>query len=246
VKAGELVIYVDESGSPDVISTSGEDLLALGRTANHLVIVAVRCPDPNVVARCIRDCIAWADPLAGRKRPRGALTALHAREDEDQVRERVYRDLADLPIKATAIVIDKRRLETDGWRTDRSAFYNDLAARLLSDSLHLHERTRIVFSRKNFETEADLRKLVDVVGEKWTEYVLRANPELPSLVTARQERARANVGLQVADYVAWALFRAFEARDLRWYEMIRPIVRHVFDIGTGTHYTPRRPIQNPS
>src|SRR5664280_2226870 len=122
MKSGELVIYVDESGSPDVFSTGGEDLLSLGRTPNHLVIAALRCPDPNVVARCVASCVAWANALPGRTRPQGPVVHLHAGQDDPRVREHVCRELARLPVKATAIVMDKRLLDpARTWRNDRRA-----------------------------------------------------------------------------------------------------------------------------
>jgi hypothetical protein len=245
-KRGELVIYLDESGSPDVISTTGEDLLALGRTPRYFVIAAIRCPDPNVVARCIQACIAWADACQDRKRPSGPVTFLHAAKDDPIVREHVYNELAALPIKATAIAIDKTKLDPGRtWRNDRVAFYNELAGRLLSDSLHLYDTTRLVFSHKNFETGADLVRLVEVVRQQWLEYVRKVAPTMPASVTARQDLARTTFGLQAVDYIAWAIFRALEVGDLRYYEKVKPIVRHVHDIGALKHYTPRDPIQNP-
>lgn len=246
MKPGELVIYVDESGSPDVISTDGEDLLALGRTPNHLVMVALRCPDANVVAREMQSCLDWANALADRKRPRGPMVYLHATRDEDRVRDHVYECLARLPIKATAIVMDKRALDPKlTWRQDRTVFYNEIAGRLLSDSLHLYGRTRIIFSRKNFDTQADLVAIVDAVSDQWGRYMASTKAPLPVEVTARHEAARANAGLQAVDYIAWALFRVFEAGDLRYYSKIEPIVRHVHDLARLTHYSARNPIRNP-
>jgi hypothetical protein len=244
VKPGELVIYVDESGSPDVISTNGEDLLALGRTCNYFVLVALRSFDPSALARLMVDCTAWGDQHPDRKRPRGALDHLHASKDDDVVRKRVYEALAGAPIKATAIVVDKRSLDpAKSWRGDRTALYNELMARLLSDSLHLYERTRIVISRKNLDTPADLDRMVRQIESGWNEYVDAVHPTLPSLITARHGRARASRGLQAVDYIAWALFRGFESGDARYYNMIKDVVRHIHDISSTSlhHYTPKDP-----
>ncbi len=246
MKAGELVIYIDESGSPDVFTTSGEDLLALGRTPNYLVIAALRCPDPNVVARCIRGCVDWANALPGRTRPPGRVLQLHAGRDEPRVRAHVCGELAQLPVKATAIVMDKRLLDPAGtWRSDRRAFYNEMVARLLFDSLNLHEATRIIFSRKNYETEADLRVMIGVVRARWSDYLRKVSPPMPRLITARQEAASRNPGLQAVDYVAWAVFRAFERGDMAHYRLLEPIISHVWDLGRLTHYSRRHPMQNP-
>ena len=246
MKPGELVIYVDESGSPDVFSTGGEDLLSLGRTPNHLVIAALRCPDPNVVARCVASCVTWANTLPDRTRPSGPVVSLHAGRDDPRVREHVCRELAQLPIKATAIVMDKRLLDpARTWRNDRRAFYNEMAARLLSDSFHLHEQTRIIFSRKNHETTADLRVMMAALEAEWSQFMARVAPKPPKLVSARQELAARNPGLQAVDYVAWALFRVFERGDMTHYRLLQPIIRHVSDLGHLTHYSSKHPIENP-
>jgi len=246
LKTGELVIYVDESGSPDVFSSTHEDLLAMGRTPNYLVIAALRCPHPNMVARSIASSIAWANALPNRTRPTGRVSYLHATRDDDRVREHVCRELAQLPVKATGIVMDKRLLDpARTWRNDRRAFYNEMAARLLCDSLHLYECTRIIFSRKNYETRADLKLMTATLQMEWSRFMTNAASPVPKLVTARQESMAKNPGLQAVDYVAWALFRVFESRDMTYYQMLQPIVRHVQDLGRLTHYTARDPIRNP-
>jgi hypothetical protein len=246
MKPGELVIYLDESGSADVFSSSGEDLLALGRTPNYLVIAALRCPDPNVVARCVASTIAWANTLPNRTRPPGIVTNLHAGKDDVRVRLRFCQELAALPIKATAIVMDKRLLDpTRTWRNDRRAFYDEMAARLLCDSLHLHEQTRIIFSRKNHETRVDLNVMVRAVEAEWATFMARVGAPLPKTVTARHEMAAKNPGLQAVDYVAWALFRAFERGDMTHYRILQPVIRHVVDVGRLTHYSSKHPMKNP-
>lgn len=170
----------------------------------------------------------------------------HAGQDDPRVREHVCRALAQLPIKATAIVMDKRLLDpARTWRNDRRVFYNEMAARLLSDSFHLHEQTRVIFSRKNHETTADLGVMTTAVQVEWSRFMARVAPTPPTLITARQESAARNPGLQAVDYVAWALFRVFERGDLTHYRLLRPIIGHVSDVGRLTHYTRKHPIVNP-
>lgn len=248
MKPGELVIYVDESGSPDVFNSSGDDLVVQGKTPNHLVIGALRCPDPNLVARCIQGCLASANGMPATMRPRrpGLLTYLHATEDDDVVRALVCSELVKLDVKATAIVMDKRLLQpASPWRTDRQRFYNELLGRLLSDSLHLHSRTRIVLSHKNWETAADLQAAAATIASSWTAYMAKVGAPISSTVTATTALAARRPGLQAVDYVAWSLFRVFERRDMTYYRALQPVMRHVWDLGRLTHHSRRRPIQNP-
>lgn len=241
-----MVIYVDESGSADVFSNAGEDLPAAGKTPNYLVIAALRCPDPNVVARAVRSCVTWANQRPGRARRQGRITSLHAVKDDDSIRDHVCQALVALPIKATAIVMDKRLLDPKlRWRNDRTAFYNQLASYLLEDSLHLHTTTRIIFSRKNHETEAHLRALAAELDRRWLAYGPPLGIATPGQVTANQRVAARNPGLQAVDYVAWAVFRAFERGDMTYYRALQPILGHVWDLGRLTHYSRKNPLQNP-
>lgn len=238
-RTGELVIYIDESGRPDVISTAGQDLVAAGNTSNHLVIAALRCPDPNAVARSVAACIAWADAQPDRTRRRGKIDHLHAGKDDDKIRAHVCSELVGLPVKATAIVMDKRLLQSASpWRTDRRRFYNELTALLLSDSLHLYERTRIVFSRKDFETSADLNVMAQDVANRWSSFLTTRGILPPALVDVRasQRRMVTVPGLQAVDYIAWAVFRVFESGDLTYFRVLEPIIGHVWDLSRLTHY----------
>jgi hypothetical protein len=244
MKKGELVIYVDESGSPDIYKNrTGEDLLAAGKTPNHLVIAALRSPDPNGLARAVNGCISLANTLPGRTRRPGVHTDLHAARDDDAVRSHVCSELAALDVKATAIVMDKRLIQAGSpWLTDRSTFYNELLSMILADSLHIYEKTRIVLSHKNYETPDDLSEAIKVIQRRWSNYMRSVGARIPIEVTVKEARASTRPGLQAVDYVAWAVFQAFERGDLTYCNALQPIMRHVWDLGRLTHYSRKKPL----
>jgi hypothetical protein len=243
MRQGSQLIYVDESGSPDVVVRGGKDLLANGLTSNYLVIAAIRCENPSALASAVQRCVDWADSRYGTGIGLDPVTAIHARDDRNDVRQQVYRELCSLDVKAMSIVMDKRLLDpAKPWRTDRKRFYNEMVAYLLADVLHQYQTTHIIFSHKNFETTADLQDLVNALAQRWRTVMQRSGLPVPASVTATERRHAQNKGLQAADYIAWAVFRAFERSDLAPLVALQPILRHVWDLGRLTHYSRKNPI----
>ena len=116
-----------------------------------------------------------------------------------------------------------------------------MVALLLADSLHLYEQTNIIFSRKNQDTMSELQAMVQVLASRWT-----ARSQVHSRtanVAASQRKAHETPNLQAVDYVAWAVFQAFERQSLRHLEMLQPIMDHVWDHARLTHHTRRRPMK---
>lgn len=246
MRRGSQQIYVDESGSPDVVVRGGKDLLASGITSNYLVIAAIRCEDPSALAASVQRCIDWADARYGTGAGADPILSIHARDDRDDVRQYVYSELAALDAKAMSIVMDKRMLDPGKpWRTDRKRFYNEMVAYLLADVLHQYQSTHIIFSHKNFETTSDLQDLVNAVGRRWGTVMSRTGLPVPTAVTATEKRHAQNKGLQAADYISWAVFRAFERGDMAPLQAFQPILRHVWDLGRLTHYSRKNPMKNP-
>jgi hypothetical protein len=62
---------------------------------------------------------------------------------------------------------------------------------------------------------------------------------LPSGVTysVLHHDSKSNFGLQIADYLTWAVYRKWDRNDSRSYDLIRKFVQSEFDIfRTGTTY----------
>ncbi len=246
MKPGSQFIYLDESGSPDIISSAGKDLLAAGLTSRYLVIAAVRTTNPSALAQAVIRTIGWADAQFGTGAGKVPVTELHARDDRPSVRTQMITELASLDIVCMAIVMDKQALDpTRQWRSDRRRFYNEMMAFLLADCLHLHDTTRIIVSHKNYESYADLQLLVKDIGDRFRHVLKRTGVTPPNLVTAREDRHSKNRGLQAADYVAWSVFQAFERGRLGPSTTLGPVLRHVWDLSALTHYSRKNPIGNP-
>jgi hypothetical protein len=245
LKPGTVSLFVDESGNPEVHNRYGTDLLASGLTSNYFVLAAVRTEDPIGLRNAMTGCIAWADTQFGTGKGKAPVSELHARDDRPSLRTLVIQELTKQPIKAMAIAMDKRLLDPNkGWRTDRTRFYNEMAAYLLGDSLHTYDTTSILFSHKNQDSITDLKAMTKAISTRWAA-VLRQTGAKPSMASANHKKCAQEPALYAADYVAWAVFRAFESVDLRYVNGLQPVLSHVWDLARLTHYTRRSPMKNP-
>ena len=246
MKPGNLTIFVDESGSPVVYNGRGLDLLAGGQTSNYCVMAAIRTTDPASLRQCIKACIGHADAKYGTGTGRARVAQLHASDDRPALRQHVCDELAKLPIKAKVIAMDKRMLDpARTWRTDRTLFYNEMAAMLVADSLHLHSSTRLIFSHKNHDGAIDLNNMIAAVARRWQAQLGGTKVPRPTNATGDHKKPGQEIGLQAVDYIAWAAFRAFEYKDMTYLNALGPIVSHVWDLAHVTHYTRKSPMQTP-
>jgi hypothetical protein len=171
---------------------------------------------------------------------------LHASKDSPGVRERVCRVIAGLDVIATAIVMDKRQLHSGGpWERDRTRFYNDLLAYLLADFLQVHRETSIVLSRKDYDRGPELQEMVNAIAARHHVILGRMTSFGDHSVTVELRPHASSRGLQAADYVAFAVFQAFERRNMTYYNLLQPVLGRVWDLARLTSYTRRNPMQNP-
>jgi hypothetical protein len=246
VNPGSVWFFVDESGSPDLVNRYGKDLLSAGETSKYLVLAAVRIEDPKPLRLAMQSCVSWADERYGTGIGRTAVTGLHACDDRPPVRTQVLTALCGLPLTAITIAMDKRLMRPDSeWRTDRVRFYNEMAALLLADQLHLYQDTRIIFSHKNHDTRIDFQAMIKVIGNRWGLVTLRSGLAPSPSVRATNTRCRDDAGLYAADYFAWSVFRAFESGDLRYVKRLKPVLGQVWDLARLRHHNRRRPMENP-
>jgi hypothetical protein len=236
MKPGAQHIFVDESGRPEVFNKKGDDLLAVGKTSKYLVIAAIRTADPQRLAREV----AAAAPTGGKPR------ILHAVTDGPGLKSRVLTTLAGLDVVASAIVMDKTMLDpAQTWRTDPTRFYNEMLGYLLGDQLHSYARTTIVISRKDFDTAKELQQMATTIGDRHRVVLGGFSKWSGHSVDAQLRTHASSRGLQAADYIAWAVFQAFERGNMKWTQLAQPILGSIWDLGRVTRYTRKNPMTSP-
>jgi len=152
----------------------------------------------------------------------------HAAEDRQAVRDKVFtiigNNLGNLRIDS--LVIEKRK--TGPALQVLEKFYPRMIGYLL----------RYVLDPKNLKDFSEVIVITDSIPvSRKREAVEKAVKQTLSkmLPTGTKYRvlhhaSKSCVGLQIADYCNWAIFRKLERQDLRSYELIRSGIRSEFDI----------------
>ncbi len=152
----------------------------------------------------------------------------HAAEDRQAVRDKVFtiigNNLGNLRIDS--LVIEKRK--TGPTLQVLEKFYPRMIGYLL----------RYVLDPKNLKDFSEVIVITDSIPvSRKREAVEKAVKQTLSkmLPTGTKYRvlhhaSKSCVGLQIADYCNWAIFRKLERQDLRSYELIRSGIRSEFDI----------------
>jgi hypothetical protein len=161
------------------------------------------------------------------------LEYFHAAEDTQAVRNRVFEVIqAHLTGRADTLIVEKRK--TGPALRAEERFYPEMLGYLLRYIVEreLGNFTKLVVFTDRIPVQRK-RKAV----EKAVKQTLASM--LPSGVTysVLHHDSKSNFGLQIADYLTWAVYRKWDRHDTRSYDLIRKFVRSEFEIfRTGTTF----------
>ena len=254
--------FVDEAGDGTLFDSKGRVVVGRPGCSRYFMLGLAEVGEPAVVSRALEKLRfdLLADPYFGSvpsmqlERGKTAI-AFHATDDIPEVRERVYKILAEHSIKFLVVVRDKLKVvEYVRQRNDRDSgyhyhpneLYESLVRRLFRDRLHQREAYRITFARrgKSDRTEALMSALVAARQRFAARFGIAREAALE--VTPRWSKEEPC--LQVVDYLLWAVRRLYEKREERFVRFIWPLVRLVHDVDDtrqapyGVYYTKKRPL----
>jgi hypothetical protein len=172
-----------------------------------------------------------------------SVAAFHAKDDCPEVRMLLYRALAPLQFSAQVVVARKFepmfRMRFQG---SQDRFYDDLVARLFENRLHRFTNNRITFARRGNKTRQHaLRAAIDAgirrFEKKW-------KTDIATTTILETSQPMQEPLLQAVDYTNWAVFRAFERGEMRYFDYLREHFELIVDIfdkdkysGGGNWYT---------
>lgn len=224
--------FVDEAGDPAFFAKGKKLIVGTEGCSKTLSIGSLRTYDPQA----IRDKLAEirlhiANDRYFKDIPSIAKTlrAFHAKDDVPEVRKIVYEALDTLDFGVQVIVGRKHvQLFTTKHKGSPDLFYDDLVSHLFSRQLHLSTDNTIIFSRRGNKTRQHaLRAAVERGTEKFRQKYKNAADTKVHIETNQSQQEPA---LQAADYVLWAVQRAFEKGEMRYYEYMRQKIELVWDV----------------
>jgi len=238
-------IFIDESGKPEVYSAKGVDLVKAGFASKYLVLCAVRSSSQLNIQQQITDFklqLLRDEKLTKIFSSAYALDNFHAHNDYPEVRERFYKFITTLDIKIDVIVVEKLKCYQP-LKQNPGKLYGVMAGQLLKNICHHSESTEIIFSRK--DSKLKLREELEIEVERvrlnYMENHSLLNKDFKLVYHHNPHYTHG--GLQVADYVSYAVFQLFERNDSKWYKIVQHKIGKIQDICNKKYFTKSNPLQ---
>ena len=244
-----MYFYVDESGDPTILGRRGKNLLAEGKASKVFMVGYVEIAEPKQLTKRLMDLheeIKNDEYLRGIPSLAGSILAFHANKDCAEVKERVFRILRDAPFQAYVVVARKdEHLFRRKFDLKPARLYEYLVSKLFETRLHLYREIDIYFaSMGNTVREHNMRQAIATAMETFKD---KWGKENTTPIRVFVQEASQLAMLQVADYALWAVQRAYEMGEFRYYNFIKErisLVQDIFDAANypKTYYTPKNPL----
>jgi len=238
-------IFVDESGKPEVYSTKGENLVKKGVASKYLILAAIRSTNHLLLQQQINEFkskLLRDESLVKIFSPAYVLDSFHAKFDYPKVKERFYRFINLLDVKIDVLVVEKLKCY-ETLKRNPGRLYGIMAGELLKNLCHQAEDTEVIFSRK--DSKLRIRQELEFEVERIRLTYLKNHPNIKTNIKINYQHNPhyTHAGLQVADYIAYAIFQVFERKNYRWYDLVKNKIGKIHDILNKKYYTRSNPLE---
>ena len=238
-------LFIDESGKPEVYSAKGVNLVETGSATKYLVLAAVRTEDQLKLQQDVTEFRLSLLKDVNLKKlfsSTYSLDSFHAQKDYPQVKERFYKFINNVSVKIDVLVVEKL-LCFDPLKQNPSKMYGVMSGQLIKNLCHQVENTEIVFSRK--DSKLKLRQELETEVERVRLDYLNQHPKLKSNIKLNYHHNPhySHGGLQIADYVAYAIFQVYERGNGEWYKVIKSSIGKIQDICNKKYFTRSNPLE---
>lgn len=257
-----LHYFVDEAGDPTLFARRRRSIVGQEGCSKYFILGKLEVNDPGGLDRELETLRAelLADPYfksVPSMQPGDGKTAVmfHAKDDLPEVRYRVLKLLASQAVSFYAVVRDKHRLaeqvlarnqaDPDYWHRENE-LYDDLVHHLFKSRFHRGDHFEICFARRGkSDRTAALQLALDQARQT---YEQTWGVQTKTTIRIQASTPRVSGGLQAVDYFLWALQRLYEKGEDRFWEVVRPQAKLVYDMDDirtaphGIYYTPSNPL----
>jgi hypothetical protein len=225
--------FVDEAGDPAFYARGSRKVIVGDEGCSRTLILGfIRTFDPQQIRSKlaeVRLAVSTDRYLNDIPSVKKSLIYFHAKDDCAEVRKLVFDALDKMDFHAQFIVARKREsLFRTKYGSSQAKFYDDLVTKLFKNQLHLATENHITFARRgNKARQAALREAVEkAAGEFRKSFKVETITEV-AIETSQPIQEPA---LQAVDYVNWAVQRAFERGEMRYFEFLRGKIELVWDV----------------
>jgi nicotinamide mononucleotide adenylyltransferase len=224
--------FVDEAGDPVFYGKGKRIIVGSDGCSRTFSVGFIRTYDPQSLRSKLADVrleVLNERYFAAIPSVQKSLRAFHAKDDCPEVRKLVFTALEKMDFGVQVIVGRKQeyrfRCSHDG---SQDKFYDDLVGRLFHTQMHLSHQNTIVFAtRGNKPRQRALRAAVQTSAEKFR---AKYNNATTTEIDVQTSQPAQEPALQVVDYALWAVQRAFERGEMRYFDYLREKIELVWDI----------------
>jgi len=198
-------LFLDESGDLGFKSTSSK----------HFVITIIVCDELHV--KRLRK-ISKRVRTRKLKRSYKLLAELKANNSNDKIRTIVLKQITSLPVEVYSIILDKRTVY-EYLKSKKHQLYNYIANLIISECSITDKKAELIVDNRRGS----------VLAREFTGYILKKFKERDSLrddFVVGHIDSKNDGGLQMVDFVSWAIFRKYEYNDLRFYDIVKSHIVH--------------------
>jgi hypothetical protein len=224
--------YVDETGDPNFYAKGKKLIVGTEGCSRTFGVGFLRTFAPDPLRERLSDLraqLATDRYLAQIPSMKKTAIAFHAKDDCPEVRKAVFELLNHSDFLVQIVIARKlEKVFVNKHKESQDAFYGDLTSHLFERQLHLASHNTIMFARR---------------GDKAKQHALRSAVEVGIAAFRRKYQASAQTTidvqtayaaeeplLQAADYALWAVQRAFERGEMRYFEYLSGKFEVVWDI----------------
>ena len=203
-----------------------------------LILGFVRTYDPQQVrSKLAEGRLAVANDRYLKDIPsvKKSLVHFHAKDDCVEVRKLVFEALDKVDFQAQLIVARKREsLFRTKYQSSEIRFYDDLITKLFKSQLHLAKENYITFARRGNKPRQQALRVAVEKGSQ--EFAKSFDHDAGTKIVVGTSQPIQEPALQAADYVNWAVQRAFEKGEMRYFEFLREKIELVWDVFDSEKY----------
>jgi len=215
--------FVDEAGDPSFYGAGKKIIVGQDGCSKTFSVGFLRSKDPQQIRDKlaeVRVAIAENKYLKDIPSLHKSLVGFHAKDDCPEIRFLVYEAHQKTDFRAQVVVARKKEGIFRGeHKSSQDRFYDSLVTALFKHRLHLATPMTIVFSRRgNSSRQKSLSDAVHLAAQ-WFKESYKNTAEVEINIETNQPVQEPV--LQATDYVMWAVQRAYETGQMRYFEFLR-------------------------
>lgn len=231
-RPGSTWFFVDESGDPTFYDGQGNLIVGHRGCSPILILGFVETHDPGPLRKAIldlqqeiiHDAYFRAVPSVGK-----TAIAFHAKDDLPEIRYRFFKLLATMDFQAQFVVARKiERVFRGSFQAREHAFYDHLVSHLFQNVLHRYQHNLVYFAKRGSrDRQAPLSSAIQRGIERFEE---KRGTAVTTTFKVQAQTPAGEPCLSVADYMNWAVYRAYTRGEMRYFAAVQAKVGLLVDL----------------